>query len=124
LKAIRRSIIYAFILLSSNGCGSLDVIFDDSDSSLIYFDKAFTECCNTHDHCYDECNADKEECDYVFKRCLYAVCKREDKRNLFDEKKCKAKAKLSFVTVIGVGCDSFRSAQKQACICKKAKEEL
>ena len=118
-------------LFSSNGCGSLDVIFDDSDSSLIYFDKAFTECCNTHDHCYDKCNADKEDCDYAFKKCLYAFCKEQDREmrknrnldNLFDTAKCKAKAKLSFVTVVGVGCGSFRNAQKKACLCKKMPTE-
>ena len=33
------------------------------------------ECCNEHDMCYDTCNADKDECDFRFKKCLYAVCK-------------------------------------------------
>ncbi|XP_050311094.1 uncharacterized protein LOC126746775 isoform X2 [Anthonomus grandis grandis] len=32
------------------------------------------ECCNTHDICYDTCNADKEVCDLDFKRCLYRHC--------------------------------------------------
>ena len=106
------------------------MIFDDSDSSYIYFDKAFTECCNLHDHCYDQCNADKEDCDYTFKKCLYAVCREQEKKdrrkeldNLFDTTKCKAKAKLSFVTVVGVGCGSFRNAQKKACLCKKIPTE-
>lgn len=105
----------------SNGCGSLDVIFDDSTNSLIHFEKAFTECCNEHDICYDHCNADKEECDFIFKRCLYAVCKtKENKREdtIFDVTLCKAKAKLSYVTLVGVGCSSFRNAQKEACLCK------
>ena len=41
---------------TSNGCGSFDFIFDDSEESLIHVEKDFISCCQTHDHCYDTCN--------------------------------------------------------------------
>lgn len=33
-----------------------------------------TNCCNTHDICYDTCNSGKEACDLEFKKCLYNYC--------------------------------------------------
>ena len=38
---------------------------------------------------------------------------------ILDKKACKIKAKLAYMSVIGVGCQSFRSAQKDACVCVK-----
>lgn len=38
-------------------------------------DEGLEDCCNVHDHCYDECGADKDICDLEFKTCLYSVCK-------------------------------------------------
>ena len=114
---------------SSNGCGSLDVIFDDSEDSLIHMEAGFMECCHEHDLCYDTCGADKDLCDLTFKRCLYSVCKGKAETQILDKKACKIKAKLAYMSVIGVGCQSFRSAQKDACVCvkdddAKSKDEL
>jgi len=101
---------------TSNGCGSLDWIFDDSEESLIHVEKSFTGCCDDHDLCYDTCNADKDECDLKFKKCLYRQCRGRD-LDFIDSKKCKLKAKLFFVTVIGVGCQSYLDAQQNSCQC-------
>lgn len=69
----------------------------------------------------------KDECDLKFKKCLYATCKsksKQDKSAFFlDAKKCKLKAKLFYVTVIGVGCQSFIDAQKEACECVRPRSE-
>ena len=109
---------------TSNGCGSLDVLFDDSEGSLIHVERGFTKCCDQHDYCYDTCNADKDECDLKFKKCLYGHCKKD--MSFLNSKKCKLKAKLFFVTVIGVGCQSYLDAQENACDCipSKSKQEL
>ena len=68
---------------------------------------------------------DKDDCDLTFKRCLYGFCKqRFDKKHLqyFDKQKCKLKAKIFYVTVVGVGCQSYRDAQQKACRCVKILE--
>lgn len=114
---------------SSNGCGSLDVLFDDSEESLIHVEKEFTDCCNVHDVCYDTCNADKDDCDLAFKRCLYKICKSK-KKDFLDSKTCNLKAKVFYLTVIGVGCKSYLDAQRNSCACvyddsnKKFRNEL
>lgn len=33
-----------------------------------------TECCNTHDSCYETCNTDRDTCDNEFKNCLENMC--------------------------------------------------
>lgn len=110
---------------TANGCGSFDVIFNDSEDSLVHVEKAFTECCDQHDYCYDTCNEDKDMCDLRFKKCLYANCRKPKKLSFLDTKACKLKAKLFYLTVIGVGCQSFLDAQENACQCVlPAKQEL
>lgn len=104
---------------SGNGCGSLDVIFDDSEDSWIHVEEEFTKCCNTHDHCYDTCGADKDECDMKFKKCLYGTCKKQAYAFL-DSKTCRLKAKLFYITVLGIGCQPYINAQKAACQCVKS----
>jgi len=106
-------------IYTSNGCGSLDLIFDDSNESLIYVEKEFSECCNTHDYCYDTCGEDKDFCDVKFRKCLYKVCRGEKHKKFLDNKKCKLKAKLFYMAVVGVGCQPYREAQKNACVCQK-----
>jgi len=104
---------------TSNGCGSLDLVFNDSEDSWIYVEKEFSSCCETHDVCYDTCGADKDLCDLRFRKCLYRVCRGEDKLNYIDNKKCKLKAKVFYMAVVGVGCQPFKDAQKVACECIK-----
>ena len=109
---------------TSNGCGSLDIIFDDSENSLIHVEKEFSECCAIHDVCYDTCGEDKDLCDLSFRKCLYKVCRKDEHKRFLDNKKCKFKAKLFYMAVVGVGCQPFKSAQKNACICSIKKSEL
>jgi len=107
---------------TSNGCGSLDIIFDDSESSLIHVERDFSDCCDQHDVCYDSCGEDKDLCDLSFRKCLYRVCKKEQHKRYLDNKKCKLKAKLFYMAVVGVGCQPFKDAQKEACNCVKHQE--
>ena len=79
----------------------------------------YFQCCDDHDYCYDTCGEDKDECDLKFKKCLYATCKEKTKLGYFDTKKCRLKAKLFYITVLGVGCQSYIMAQKAACKCVK-----
>lgn len=104
---------------TSNGCGAIDMFFDDSEDSWIKLEKDFTKCCNSHDECYDTCNEDKDMCDLTFKKCLYKVCQMK-KYAFLDEKTCKLKAKLAYLAVIGVGCQMYKDAQTNACQCVKA----
>lgn len=109
---------------TSNGCGSLDIIFDHSEDSLIHIEKDFSDCCDGHDVCYDTCGEDKDLCDLTFRKCLYKVCRKGEHKLFLDNKKCKLKAKLFYMAVVGVGCQPFKDAQKNACKCVKIKEEL
>ena len=74
------------------------------------------------------CNLDKDDCDLKFKRCLYGHCKgkfgkKKKPLQYLDRQKCKLKAKLFYVTVVGVGCQAYRDAQKNACQCVKILEK-
>lgn len=113
-----------YFLFFSNGCGSLDVYFDDSPDSWLRLEPGFSRCCHEHDLCYDTCNEDKDLCDLKFKKCLYAVCRMlqeeptpQPRRTQLDQQTCKAKAKLAYMAVMAVGCQLYRDAQKQACTC-------
>ena len=73
------------------------------------------------------CNLDKDDCDLKFKRCLYGYCKgkfgkKKKPLQYLDRQKCKLKAKLFYITVVGVGCQAYRVAQKNACRCVKILE--
>ena len=105
---------------TSNGCGSLDIIFDDSENSLIHVEAEFSECCNVHDECYDTCGEDEDLCDLSFRKCLYRVCRKDEHKRFLDNKKCKLKAKLFYMAVVGVGCQPYKLAQKNACHCVKS----
>jgi len=107
---------------TSNGCGSLDIIFDDSENSYIHVEKEFSDCCADHDECYDTCGEDKDLCDLAFRKCLYRVCRKDDHKKFLDNKKCKLKAKLFYMAVVGVGCSPFKEAQKNACLCVKTEK--
>jgi len=102
---------------TSNGCGSLDIIFDDTENSLIHVEKEFSDCCGVHDECYDTCGEDKDLCDLSFRKCLYRVCRSEEHSRFLDNKKCKLKAKLFYMAVVGVGCQPYKNAQRNACVC-------
>ncbi|CAB4060898.1 COPS2 [Lepeophtheirus salmonis] len=98
---------------TSNGCGSFGYLFPpENNDNWIYVEREFSACCDRHDHCYDTCNEDKDDCDLVFKRCLYSVCKSKD--ILLAKKTCQAKAKMFYLAVIGLGCQSYKEAQKEA----------
>ena len=109
---------------TANGCGSFDFLFDDTEESFIFVEKEFTQCCNSHDHCYDICGADKDECDLKFKKCLYGSCKNRRQLEFLQSKKCRLKAKMFYITVLGIGCQSFINAQNEACECIPDKSEL
>ena len=70
---------------------------------------------------------DKDDCDLKFKRCLYGNCKKFDNKKkylrYFDSQKCKLKAKVFYIAVVGVGCQSYRDAQKNSCKCVKLLEK-
>lgn len=106
----------------ANGCGSLNIIFDDSDASPVRLDREFTECCNEHDFCYDTCGADKDLCDLQLKKCMYSVCKTK-KSELFEVKPCKMNAKAAYLLVMAMGCPLYRDSQKEACVCKKKRRD-
>ena len=96
-----------------------------------------SSCCAVHDECYDTCGEDKDLCDLTFRKCLYRVCRwdsdnnswmrsafhskfrKEEHARFLDNKKCKLKAKLFYMAVVGVGCTPFKDAQKAACDCAK-----
>ena len=103
---------------TSNGCGSMNVVFDNSEDSWIHVEREFSECCNTHDECYETCGEDKDLCDLTLRKCLYQTCRGSVQRFL-ENKKCKLEAKLFYLAVVGAGCQPYRDAQSKDCDCVK-----
>ena len=54
----------------------------------------------------------------------YRVCRKDEHQKYLDNKKCKLKAKLFYMAVVGVGCQPYKNAQKHACECVRVKHEL
>jgi len=102
---------------SSNGCGALNVFFDETDASPVRLDAKFTGCCDQHDLCYDTCGSDKDACDLAFRKCMYAVCKEKPGVELIHRKPCKVNARAAFLLVVAVGCQMYKDAQREACEC-------
>lgn len=50
--------------------------------------KSMTNCCDDHDLCYSECFADKDQCDIIFRKCLYNSCDKH--RKTFTEERFKS----------------------------------
>ncbi|CAG0880232.1 unnamed protein product [Cyprideis torosa] len=99
---------------SANGCGTFGYQLADSQLPI----PEFSICCDNHDHCYDTCGNDKDECDLYFKKCLYDVCRSKKKnQNLLEQKGCKAGAKFLYTSTLAVGCAAFLAAQEDACVC-------
>ncbi|XP_042214154.1 group XIIA secretory phospholipase A2-like [Homarus americanus] len=102
----------------ANGCGSLGVFFEKEDLSRA----EMVDCCNDHDICYDTCGRDKEDCDKIFKRCLYNTCKiTQNEMDILTNKKCKGGAKLLYTATVALGCTPFKEAQHSACRCVPVK---
>jgi len=88
----------------------------------------FTECCDHHDICYDRCNEDRAECDKSFQVCLKDMCHfdtihRNNSRKRYKE--CEGVADIIYAGTIGLGCEPYLSAQRNACLCdgKKISEK-
>ena len=97
---------------SSNGCGSLGIKLDTS------MFPGFEKCCDSHDKCYDTCNEDRDECDAVFKDCLYAVCDEVKKFRPSDQVQvCENAGGVMHAAAMGLGCTAFTQAQSNACVC-------
>ena len=50
---------------------------------------------------------------------IQIIHRKEEHARFLDNKKCKLKAKLFYMAVVGVGCTPFKDAQKAACDCAK-----
>ncbi|CAC5409284.1 PLA2G [Mytilus coruscus] len=97
---------------TSNGCGSFGIEFDTGNLPQM------TECCDTHDICYDTCNTDKEKCDKDFRQCLMKMCdKLGDDLNKEEAEGCEATAEIMYRGTLALGCTPFKKAQKNACLC-------
>ena len=96
---------------SSNGCGSMGF------RVATEFD--FEPCCHVHDVCYDTCGTDKVECDNEFKKCMYDQCEIDAS----SRDACRSTANMFHMGTAGLGCNSFKVAQKNACECHKPGSE-
>ena len=100
---------------------NFDTNFHIYDIQILHY---IYTCCYPY---FSTCNLDKDDCDLRFKRCLYGYCKgkfgkKKKPLQYLDRQKCKLKAKLFYVTVVGVGCQAYRDAQKNACQCVRILE--
>ena len=53
-----------------NGCGSYNISLDFGTLGL----QEFTDCCNVHDLCYEDCDDNRKSCDDKFQVCLTSQC--------------------------------------------------
>ena len=102
---------------AANGCGALGFSVAPEELPL----PVMSLCCDVHDACYDTCGKDKELCDKEFQRCLYRVCSDDQQRRVdrIAHTKCKTGAKLLYTSTITLGCQPYKEAQKEACLCIK-----
>lgn len=110
-----------------NGCGTAATMFTKELAKLV---PPVNDCCSQHDTCYGTCNVKRNKCDTSFRKCLKEVCVSAKQiikvvGGKFDvEELCSSTANGLFAVVAGAGCNSFRSAQKEACQCVAGAPEL
>ncbi|KAJ8318134.1 hypothetical protein KUTeg_003225 [Tegillarca granosa] len=97
----QRAIPRAGFKASHNGCGSYG--FKIKSSNL----PEMTECCNTHDACYETCNIDRETCDNQFKTCLENMCVK--KKHAVPD--CEATADMMYKGAVTLGCKAYKEGQ-------------
>ncbi|KAL6048795.1 Group XIIA secretory phospholipase A2 [Balamuthia mandrillaris] len=97
---------------TTNGCGP-------SGLSVATKDFDFGPCCDAHDLCYDTCGKTKEQCDEGFQECMNTLCASSYGQN----QGCKAAGSLFYMGALLMGCESYKTSQKNACLCVP-KDEL
>ncbi|XP_070545465.1 group XIIA secretory phospholipase A2-like [Ptychodera flava] len=105
---------------SYNGCGTmgLELVTEGLPE--------MTKCCNKHDICYDTCGVDRIKCDEDFNKCLHKMCKKyKSERNMTKRQMegCKTTAELMSAGTLGLGCQAFLDAQKEACSCDQHRRD-
>ncbi|XP_066303354.1 group XIIA secretory phospholipase A2-like [Branchiostoma lanceolatum] len=103
----------------SNGCGSFGLKMDTTGLPQM------TKCCDKHDICYDTCGKKRQNCDDKFKTCLDDMCE-EIRTTLSSDQYegCQMTSQLMYAGTMGLGCRSFKEAQKRACICDEDNDWL
>lgn len=71
----------------------------------------FTNCCRSHDSCYDRCGPSRQQCDGDFCRCMRRTC--EQYTIPYLRTRCDALATLYCDTVVENGEGPFNNAQKK-----------
>uniref|UniRef100_A0A224X3Q0 Putative Phospholipase n=1 Tax=Megacormus gertschi TaxID=1843536 RepID=A0A224X3Q0_9SCOR len=80
------------------------------------------KCCDIHDICYGTCMSNKTHCDAEFGNCLYKKCEKQAKKLGDDVRKCMGVSTLFHMGVQTLGCNAFKSAQSESCICSSRDE--
>ncbi|XP_035671456.1 group XIIA secretory phospholipase A2-like [Branchiostoma floridae] len=103
----------------SNGCGSFGLLIDTRDVPEM------TRCCDKHDICYDTCGNKRQDCDDKFKTCLDNMCEELSRTLSADQNEgCQMTSQLMYAGTMGLGCKSYKEAQKRACICDEDNDWL
>jgi len=99
---------------TSNGCGSYGMEVDVSAYP------GFEQCCNKHDKCYDTCNETRDKCDNKFEECLKVACHHNAIVNMLGSKKfkkCEEVGHFMHNAATGFGCNAYKEAQRNSCLC-------
>jgi secretory phospholipase A2 len=85
--------------------------------------RSWKQCCDKHDICYGTCNKAKSTCDSDMLKCMTTQVKLFSLKSTRtkDEDKCvKYKLdKVFYEAVHTLGCSPYKSAQEEACSCRK-----
>lgn len=99
-----------------NGCGSYNISIDFTSWNM----REFTECCNVHDVCYEDCYKTQDVCDKSFETCLLGHCERwaiEHSWNFAQRIACTGTGKLMYLAVKNLGCSAYKLSREDACQC-------
>ena len=72
-----------------------------------------------HDYCYDTCGTGRDKCDTDFHMCMTELC--ADRHGSAEE--CVKAAGMYSGGVKMLGCDIYKTSQKQACVCAEEGRE-
>ena len=100
----------------ANGCGAAGS-FNLDWSLRAVGERVITQCCNSHDLCYDRCGRTQTECDTAFRACLDRACGTLKGKGFnwwieIRQAACKLDGRTLFSIVNAWGSSAYNAAQK------------
>jgi hypothetical protein len=98
------------------GCGAVKLVHQSGSAILNTFE-TYSNCCSAHDYCYSNCSMSKAECDQEFYTCTFCSCYSSFTTSA-ETSSCQEHACLFYQALDNFGCDAYKTAQGNACMCQ------